>query len=450
LGEGLALGEDGKTLNVSGGGSQADWNQNDETAADYVKNRPGGYTQVTHGYEITWDGVVGDKVVVDGGDVLFVKVSDRVFTAEELIGATVTVVGDRSFTINNDNIQSYDGVIGVRSDVLVCTSPTTIEDITIPETGTYFMTTREEFTSSLSKPDSTTTIKIPAKLLQIDPTAFLINPAKYPTDDDPQPSSPIVILYTDEMIDESGVLRNPPTKYATGYVYVGSAWHKIVTINGESFPTSEWLVMALNRSGNTQYTILTKDEYADISLVVSSGGERTNVGAPVYLFGRDFMRPKTTSPTTPPYYNANLITGVVVAIDDSSPTGTMRVLAKKIQPYEKVEFKIVTTHGQANFTPITSSDEGEIIDLIAAIGGGIAGVAKCNQKNAWYARKFCVENFNGDNGTVRGHFLTGYGAYETVASSDLILSSTTSGSTKKFRITVDDSGTIKATEVTDN
>lgn len=26
-----------------GGGSQADWNQNDESAADYVKNRPGGY-----------------------------------------------------------------------------------------------------------------------------------------------------------------------------------------------------------------------------------------------------------------------------------------------------------------------------------------------------------------------------------------------------------------------
>ena len=43
LGEGLALGEDGKTVNVTGGGSQADWNQNDESAADYVKNRPGGY-----------------------------------------------------------------------------------------------------------------------------------------------------------------------------------------------------------------------------------------------------------------------------------------------------------------------------------------------------------------------------------------------------------------------
>lgn len=43
LGEGLALSTDGKTLNVTGGGSQADWNQNDESAADYVKNRPGGY-----------------------------------------------------------------------------------------------------------------------------------------------------------------------------------------------------------------------------------------------------------------------------------------------------------------------------------------------------------------------------------------------------------------------
>ena len=49
LGEGLALGEDGKTLNVTGGGgSQADWNQNDTTAKDYIKNRPGGYMSNPH------------------------------------------------------------------------------------------------------------------------------------------------------------------------------------------------------------------------------------------------------------------------------------------------------------------------------------------------------------------------------------------------------------------
>ena len=42
LGEGLVLSEDGKTLSVSGGGGgvQPDWNQNDSTASDYIKNRP--------------------------------------------------------------------------------------------------------------------------------------------------------------------------------------------------------------------------------------------------------------------------------------------------------------------------------------------------------------------------------------------------------------------------
>ena len=165
LGEGLALGEDGKTLNVSGGGSQADWNQNDETAADYIKNRPGGYTKTTPGYEIMWDGVVGDKIMIDVGEAQLVKVSDRVFTVEELIGATLTV-GDRSFTINNDNIQSKNGIINGEA-FIVCSAPTTIYDTTIPEAGTYFIKTENGFVSSLSKPDSTATIKIPAELTTV-------------------------------------------------------------------------------------------------------------------------------------------------------------------------------------------------------------------------------------------------------------------------------------------
>ena len=146
-------------------GTQHDWNQNDETAADYVKNRPGGYTKTTPGYEIMWDGAVGDKVMIDVGEAQLVKVSDRVFTVEELIGATVTV-GDRSFTINNDNIQSQNGAINGEA-FLVCSAPTTIYDITIPEAGTYFMKMENGFVSSLSKPDSTTTIKIPAELTTV-------------------------------------------------------------------------------------------------------------------------------------------------------------------------------------------------------------------------------------------------------------------------------------------
>ena len=49
----------------------------------------------------------------------------------------------------------------------VLSAPTTINGIAIPEAGTYFAKMGEEFTSSLSKPDSTTTIKIPAELTTV-------------------------------------------------------------------------------------------------------------------------------------------------------------------------------------------------------------------------------------------------------------------------------------------
>lgn len=151
-----------------GGGApqvQADWGQNDESAVDYIKNRPGGYTKTTPGYEITWDGVVGDKVVVDGGEMQLVKVSDRVFTVEELIGSTI-IFGDTSLIVSNDTIVSQNGTITSEA-FLVCSTPTTIQGITFTETGTYFVKMGEEFVSSLSKPDSTTTVKIPAELTTV-------------------------------------------------------------------------------------------------------------------------------------------------------------------------------------------------------------------------------------------------------------------------------------------
>lgn len=166
-GKSLTVDKDGRPTWGEGGGSiQHDWYQNDPTAADYIKNRPGGYTIPTPGYEITWDGAVGDKIVVDVDGIQLVKVSDRVFTVEELIGATITG-GDQSFAINNDNIQSQNGVITALEIIYVCTTPTTIYGITIPETGTYFVKTENGFISSLSKPDSTTTIKIPAELTTV-------------------------------------------------------------------------------------------------------------------------------------------------------------------------------------------------------------------------------------------------------------------------------------------
>ena len=106
LGEGLVLSEDGKTLNVSGGGGgvQSNWNQNDETASDYIKNRPfyegdpvetvlveestvsfsgsGGMylaqiqsnfeATVGETYNVSWDGIAYECVCVDLRNSLFI------------------------------------------------------------------------------------------------------------------------------------------------------------------------------------------------------------------------------------------------------------------------------------------------------------------------------------------------------------------------------------------
>ena len=80
--------------------STPDWNQNDPTASDYIKNRPGGYTVNYPALNIEWDGVIGDRVSVDVDGMKFVKVSDDIPKAEDLVGGTITMkMGDESQTI---------------------------------------------------------------------------------------------------------------------------------------------------------------------------------------------------------------------------------------------------------------------------------------------------------------------------------------------------------------
>ena len=80
--------------------STPDWHQNDSTASDYIKNRPGGYTVNYPALYIEWDGVIGDRVSVDVDGMKFVKVSDEIPKVEQLVGAIVTAkIGDKSNSI---------------------------------------------------------------------------------------------------------------------------------------------------------------------------------------------------------------------------------------------------------------------------------------------------------------------------------------------------------------
>lgn len=120
LGEGLVLSEDGKTLNVSGGGGSGgvnpDWNQNDSTAADYVKNRPGGFKMPT-GMVINFDGNTAGLETKTVMGLTFYKISNQNPYKEQFVGANVVVGGKTQDEVSIVDYQtgyileSHDGLL---------------------------------------------------------------------------------------------------------------------------------------------------------------------------------------------------------------------------------------------------------------------------------------------------------------------------------------------------
>ena len=148
LGDGLTM--DGDTLKSSGGEQvQTDWNQNDATAKDYIKNRPGGYEE---GFEITWDGDTTGRVkaTTEGGAGMpgeWYKVSDKILTADDIIGGTITLVQNgvtEQFVVLDEEISEQEfGYSMADFTVLIAMKQGTFNvnraNISIPETGIYFI-----------------------------------------------------------------------------------------------------------------------------------------------------------------------------------------------------------------------------------------------------------------------------------------------------------------------
>lgn len=162
LGDGLTM--DGNTLKSLGGEQvQSDYTQNDPTAKDYIKNRPGGYET---GFEITWDGDTTGRVsaTAEGMPYVWYKVSDKILTADDIIGATVTVVRNgvsQSLVLTSDTVTREDyGVITSDGLIIFAAQQGTYVStmggfsVSIPETGVYFVYASSAgttiYTSSLS------------------------------------------------------------------------------------------------------------------------------------------------------------------------------------------------------------------------------------------------------------------------------------------------------------
>lgn len=149
----------------------ADWNQQDTTATDYIKNRPGAYSKTIAGTTIEWDGEAGDRVSIPVSKTdNVVKVSDVVLTKEELTGAAIktSVAGtEREGVISESDLMTIaDGLIMIEGLIWIVSQsgdyPFGKTNISFPETGVYFTNMGgKAFPSYLKVPDQSEFVKIP-------------------------------------------------------------------------------------------------------------------------------------------------------------------------------------------------------------------------------------------------------------------------------------------------
>lgn len=143
LGDGLTM--DGDTLKSLGEQVQTDWNQNDATAKDYIKNRPGGYEE---GFEITWDGDTTGRVSIalEGSSLVWYKVSDKILTPDQIIGSTMTSVQNdvsRQNVVTGDDIVEQEFGYMIQFGIIIAAEAGNFNadgsNIHIPEPGVYFL-----------------------------------------------------------------------------------------------------------------------------------------------------------------------------------------------------------------------------------------------------------------------------------------------------------------------
>ena len=452
LGDGLTM--DGNTLNSSGGGKQVqtDWNQNDTTAKDYIKNRPGGYTETTPGYEITWDGIVGDKVVVDTGEMQLVKVSDRVFTVEELIGAMV-IFGDQSTTITNDNIDSQNGIINGEG-FLVCPAPTTISGLMIPEAGTYFTKMGEQFVSSLSKSDSTTTtIKIPAELTTVvggydvaERTAVIFDgtvKASDFTEEGLYYVAPIAL--TENLIEGATVSGTINGAQVSGTVKPGYA-----DLYGD-----DSLVAKIGNDVDNYKIILRKQPASDLTIHLTQAIPAHKVIIPeeyLELTKTNEVISAAMSAASTAQSAASMAKTTADTAKTTADTAKTTADTANTTANNAVHREIIGDSNECAYYDLGPGATDDSIHSVSANigwsgGSGLRIEVKDETNPSVTFTPPVYGNHQADFAFARASDSYPYPKITEIGG--IVMHSSTSGSTKKFRITVDDSGVISATEITE-
>lgn len=147
-------GSEAVTIDIPNGGGtevsvQSDWNQNDETASDYIKNRP--FFATDDVQNITWDGDTTNKIKY--GD-LYYHISDLICDKNDFIGAivtkddaeTITIATVKELDTTNDGQATKNLLSFYESNgseilyVLYCLKDNTVyNNITFSKSGIYFL-----------------------------------------------------------------------------------------------------------------------------------------------------------------------------------------------------------------------------------------------------------------------------------------------------------------------
>lgn len=139
---------------------QADWSQNDETAADYVKNRTHWVeeTTVSEPLTITWDGSTEGLVSATGA--AFYRASDLVLTDEQIKSGTYTdSAGPMDIASIWEQVVSAgfvtEDIVWIESIAFVRKANATFDYSTyhfeFPECGVYFNVSNSSFTTTVNQ-----------------------------------------------------------------------------------------------------------------------------------------------------------------------------------------------------------------------------------------------------------------------------------------------------------
>lgn len=344
-----------------------DYHQNDATQPDYIKNRPGGYYQTVPGVDITWDGVIGDRPKMQQEEGIYlVKVGGEMLAAEQLIGATVTMVEgseNTSMVLLENNVMSGDGFVMETEGSIISCSKTTFEidgwTLTLPETGTYFVY-REQggnktYVSGLTKPGTQELVPIPGELTNIKGGYDLPTISNQPVYSGTVPASAFGAATQAATFAVAGVTEK---KYSAP-ITLTNPLAEGATVNGTVNGTAVSGVVAKNSAGDLNAALYTTGASEQVAVVAEAGGSG---GTLVCILTSDAVVVRGDPPET----------DMVLALTQSKEATPVQIPAK-------------------------------YLDL---------------------------------------------GAYVANGDKEFILASSTAGSTKKFKITVDDAGTLSATEVT--